>query len=61
MKIKVVEENCIACGACEAISDKLFEVGEVSKVKKAEVPADLEDAAKEAIASCPISAIEEVK
>ena len=26
-------EICIACGACEAISDKLFEVGEVSKVK----------------------------
>ena len=39
----------------------LFEVGEVSKVKKEEVPAELEQAAKDAIESCPTSAIEEVK
>lgn len=61
MKIKVVAENCIACGACEAISEELFEVADVSKVKKAEVPKELEQAAKDAIDSCPTSAIEEVK
>ena len=61
MKIKVLDENCIACGACEAISEELFEVGEVSKVKKEEVPKELEQAAKDAIDSCPTGAIEEVK
>ncbi len=59
MKIKVNEESCIGCGACEAISDELFEVSEVSKVKKEEVPAELEQAAKDAIESCPTSAIVE--
>ena len=59
MKIKVNEESCIGCGTCEAISDELFEVSEVSKVKKEEVPAELEQAAKDAIESCPTSAIVE--
>ena len=61
MKIKVNAENCIGCGACEAISEDLFEVSEACKVKKEEVPAELEQAAKDAIDSCPTSAIEEVK
>lgn len=61
MKIKVVEENCIGCGACESICEDLFEVAEVSKVKKQDVPEELKEAAKEAIDSCPTSAIEEVK
>ena len=60
MKIKVIEENCIGCGACEAISDKLFKVDGVSVVKCEEVPEELKEKAQEAIDSCPTSAIEEV-
>ena len=59
MKIKVNADSCIACGACEAISEELFEVGEACKVKKEEVPEELQNAAKEAIDSCPTGAIEE--
>ena len=59
MKIKVVEENCIGCGACESICGELFEVAEVSKVKKKEVPEELKEKAQEAIDSCPTSAITE--
>ena len=34
MKIKVNADSCIACGACEAISEELFEVGEACKEKR---------------------------
>lgn len=59
MKIKVNQENCIGCGACEAISPDLFEVSDVCNIKESNIPKDKEQEAKEAIESCPTSAISE--
>ena len=60
MKIKVNKDACIGCGACASIAEDLFEITdeELSHAKVEVVPADKEDAAKEAIESCPTSAIE---
>lgn len=61
MKVKVIEDNCISCGACQAICDDVFEIDEVSKVKVDVVPNDLKDLVREAIESCPTDAIVEEK
>ena len=55
MNVKV-EDSCIACGACEAICDKVFTVEDMAKVNEAEVAAN-EDSVKEAAESCPVGAI----
>lgn len=61
MKIKISEESCIACGACQAICDEVFEVDDVSKIKVNPIPNDLQDKVLEAIESCPTYAIFEEK
>lgn len=66
MKVKVNEENCIACGYCVGVCDKVFEFidsdnGTVSHVKVDKIDASDEEAVREAIESCPTSAIEEEK
>ena len=40
MKVKVNEDACIGCGACCAIADSIFEIGDngLSEVKKEEMP-----------------------
>ncbi|MDD2518540.1 MAG: ferredoxin [Bacilli bacterium] len=60
-KVKIIEENCIACGLCESIVNDVFEVEEVAKVIVDEVKEDLVDNVQEAIDSCPTDAIEWVK
>ena len=65
MKVKVNEENCIACGYCVGVCDKVFEFidsenGTVSHVKVDTVDDADKEAVVEAIESCPTSAIEEV-
>jgi len=62
MKVKVNKESCIGCGACAAICEDVFEIGDegLSKVKVDKVPEGKEDSAREAIESCPTAAIEEV-
>ena len=62
MKVKVNNENCIACGYCVGVCDEVFEFiendeGTVSHVKVEEVPENLENSVKDAIESCPTSAI----
>lgn len=61
MKVKVNKEACIGCGACAAICDKVFELNDegLSVVKKPEVAKEDEQAAKDAIESCPTGAIVE--
>lgn len=59
MKIKVVEENCIGCGACQAICPEIFEVDGVSKIIEKNIPDDLIESINDAIEGCPTSAIEE--
>lgn len=62
MKVRVNENSCIGCGACAAICEDVFEIGDdgLSQVKVDVVPENKIDAAKEAVESCPTAAIEEV-
>lgn len=61
MKVKVNQDSCIGCGACQAICEDVFEIGNdgLSVVKVDVVPEEKVDMAKEAIESCPTGAIEE--
>ena len=61
MKIKVNQDACIGCGACEQIDDELFKINDegVSEEVSEEVSEDKVDNAKEAIETCPTGAIEE--
>ena len=61
MKVKVIDDNCISCGACQAICDDVFEIDEISKVKVDVVPEELEDLVVDAIESCPTEAIVRVE
>lgn len=60
MKVKVNEEACIGCGACCAIADSIFEIGDngLSEVKKEEVQEDEKQAVRDAAEACPTGAIE---
>ncbi|MBQ9019268.1 MAG: ferredoxin [Bacilli bacterium] len=61
MKVKVNKESCIGCGACAAICEDVFEIGDdgLSQVKVETVSDDKVDSAREAIESCPTAAISE--
>lgn len=63
MKVKVNQDACIGCGACPAIAPEVFDLNDegLSFVKVEDVPGDNEEAAQDAIDSCPTGAIEEVK
>lgn len=60
MKVKVNQDACIGCGACTSIAEGVFNINDngLSEVV-GEVTEDKVDAVKEAIESCPTSAIEE--
>lgn len=60
MKVKVNEDACIGCGACCAIADSIFEIGDngLSEVKKEEVQEDEKQAVRDASEACPTGAIE---
>lgn len=60
MKVKVNEDACIGCGACCAIADSIFEIGDngLSEVKKEEVQEDEKQAVRDAAEACPTGAIE---
>ena len=61
MKVSVDQDLCISCGACIDICPETFEWNEDDKAhSKGEVPGDVEDQAKEAVESCPTSAINEL-
>jgi len=58
MKVKVDQEACCGCGPCEEICPQVFEItGEVARVKVDVVPAELEDACRDAMENCPTQAI----
>ncbi len=64
MKAKVIDEKCIACGNCVALTEsKVFDFNDegVAHCIVDEIPKDLEDTVKDAIKQCPTDAIEEVK
>ena len=60
MKVKVNQEACIGCGACASIAGEVFEINDEGLSQaKGPVKAEQEEAAKEAIESCPTGAISE--
>lgn len=62
MKVKVDPDECISCGACICIAPDVYDWDEDGKAKAIEgdVPQDQEEAAREALESCPTEAIKEV-
>lgn len=59
MKAVVNEDLCIGCGLCAEICPEVFEMNDdmIAIVIVDEVPAELEESAKEAADSCPVEAI----
>ncbi len=58
MKAKVDPDLCTGCELCCDTAPDVFEMkGDVAVAKVNEVPADQEDAVREAAESCPASAI----
>ena len=58
MKKVIIQPGCITCGLCEFLAPNVFEVTDVSRVKK---DADVEKYEKEidqAIKECPVQVIE---
>lgn len=63
MKVKVLEDKCIGCGNCVALSEsQIFDFNDAGLAEciTNPVPKDLEDTAKDAIEQCPTGAIEEI-
>ena len=52
----IIEDSCIACGACESICDAVFSIEDKAVVNAGAVEANA-DAVKEAAAACPVEAI----
>lgn len=59
MKVEVDKDVCIGCGLCPSIAPDLFEMGDDGKAHTitSDVPAGLQDEAKESESSCPVNAI----
>ncbi len=59
MKVCVDPALCSGCGPCVDICSEAFELNEegVAAVKLDEVPAELQDACREAAENCPTEAI----
>jgi len=62
MKLKVNEDVCIGCGACQAICPEVFEIGDngLAKVITEEIGEDYVEDATDAKEGCPVAAIEEL-
>jgi ferredoxin len=56
MKVSVTEE-CISCGLCVEMCPEVFEMHDMARPKVNPVPAEYEDAAREAADACPVDAI----
>jgi len=63
MKVNVNKDQCIGCGACAALAPNVFEIDDdgLSKVIAEEITEEDEESARDAVDSCPTSAIEEVE
>jgi len=58
MRVKIDEKLCCGCGPCSEICPEVFElVEDISRVKVDVVPAEHEDACREARDNCPTEAI----
>ncbi len=59
MKVIVDADTCIGCAMCEGICPEVFEMSDddLAVVQVDQVPAELEDACREAVEACPVEAI----
>ena len=57
MKVVVDEKKCLGCGTCVAIASKSFRLNNTAKAEPIEPAGDPETKVKEAVESCPVSAI----
>ncbi len=58
MKAAVDHKTCTGCGLCPELCPEVFEMkGDVAIVKENRVPVAAEAACREAMTSCPVSAI----
>lgn len=62
-KIKVNKDKCLGCGMCVGINSDVFEFDDdgLAKANNDNINEENEEEVKEAINSCPVSAIEEKK
>lgn len=63
MKVKVIEEKCIGCGACIATCSEVFDYNDngLATVIKEEVSKENEELVVAATETCPVEAIEITK
>lgn len=61
MKVKVNQEACIGCGACQALVPDIFEIDDngLAVAKDIEIDEQLEEV-MDAVEGCPTSAIEKI-
>ncbi len=58
MKVRIDADSCTLCGLCaDSVPDVFTEGDEVAEVTNADVPADLEQAVRDAADDCPVESI----
>lgn len=60
MKIDIDKDLCIGCGTCVSIAPKSFKLTDNGKAEVIEPQEDDKTKIKEAIDSCPVSAIKSI-
>ena len=60
MKVKIDKNLCIGCGTCVVIAPKSFKLSDDGKAEIVEPQGDSEAKIKEAVDSCPVSAIKSI-
>ena len=64
MKVTVLQDKCIGCGNCVALTEsKVFDFNDEGLANSIieNVPEDMEETVKDAIRECPTEAIKEVE
>lgn len=59
MEIKIIKDQCIGCGSCEAVCPEVFEITDEGIAEVVSIiNQDNEELVKEAVEICPTEAIE---
>ncbi|MEG0025938.1 MAG: ferredoxin [Bacilli bacterium] len=59
MKVKIISDSCIGCGACQALVPNVFSLNDegIAEVIVDNINSKLDDEVNDAIDSCPTGAI----
>lgn len=57
MKKVIIEPGCITCGTCASKAPEIFEVTDISRVKKDAPIEEKSESIKQAVRSCPVQVI----